>query len=59
MRDFLTLFTNVTFIIFIVGSIFYGISIGVNIYVKSVIKKIKNSTNQRFNTIKNETAKIS
>ena len=59
MRDFLTLFTNVTFIIFIVGSIFYGISIGVNVYVKSVIKRIKNSTNQRFNAIKNETAKIS
>lgn len=57
MRDFLTFFTNFTYVFFIVGCVFYGISIGVNIYVKSVIKRINNSTNARFNTIEDVDSK--
>lgn len=57
MRDFLTFFTNFTYVLFIVGCVFYGISIGVNIYVKSVIKRINKSTNLRFNAIDNSDSK--
>lgn len=57
MREFLTFFTNFTYILFIVGCLFYGISIGVNLYVKSVIRKIDKNTNLRFNKIEDETSK--
>ena len=51
MREFLTFFTNFAYVFFIVGCIFYGISIGVNFYIKSVIKRINKNTNTRFNAI--------
>ena len=57
MRDFLTFFTNFTFVLFIIGCVFYGISIGLNIYVKSVIRRINKNTNLRFNTIESEQSK--
>ena len=57
MRDFLTFFTNFTYVFFIVGCLFYGVSIGVNIYVKSVIKRINKNTNLRFNKIEDDISK--
>ncbi len=57
MSEFLYYLSKITYVTFIIGSIFFGMSIAFNLYLKSVIRKVLKNTNQNFNKIQDEESK--
>ncbi len=57
MHEFLYYFSKISYVTFIIGSVFFGMSIAFNLYLKGVIKKILKSTNEKFNQIEDKNSK--
>lgn len=48
MTEFLAVAGKAAYVIFIIGSVLFGISIAVNVYAQSVIRRLMKSTEQNF-----------
>ncbi len=57
MVDFLVVVGKISYVILIIGSILFGITIAVQVYVSSVIKKLLKDSRSNFDKIKNGDAK--
>ena len=54
MNEFLTVFSNVAFVVLIISSVFFGFSIAVNFKIEKIIKKIGHESDVNYYSIDTE-----